>query len=143
MAGVLLALLGALGNWAIAASMSSWPSWMLFPSAFLAVLALVAMIVGLGILVVRALEPVLGRMELDWDAEPLALLGIPLPLQRKCEQLGFWAADDLARAVERGKFPWAALEYDERVQIERAAQLWRSALERRNAGARQLSSESE
>jgi hypothetical protein len=67
-------------------------------------------------------------MELDWDAEPLSDLGIPLPLQRKCEQLGYWAADDLVEAINRSRFPWVALEYDERMQLERAVHRWSVAI---------------
>ena len=52
----------------------------------------------------------------------LAALAIPVALQRKCERLGYWTAEDLAAAIERGKFPWIELEYDERMQIQRAAE---------------------
>jgi hypothetical protein len=127
LAGTVLAVLGILGNWAIARSMSSWPAWMLFPSVVLSVLAIVALILGLGLLVVRLLEPVIAVMHVDWGDEPLAGLGLPPALQRKCEQLGFWTAEAVVSAIDRGKFSWIALEYDERMQLERAAQRWRSA----------------
>ena len=101
---------------------------MLFPSMMLAVLSLITMVIGLGILTVRLMEPALGLMDLNWDAEPLAQLGIPLPLQRKCESLGYWTADDLVRAVDKGKFPWTSLEYDERMQVQRGAERWSAAV---------------
>lgn len=119
---------GILGNWTISSRMAGWPAWMLFPSMILAVLSLLAMVIGLGILTVRLLEPALAVMDLNWDAEPLAELGIPLPLQRKCEALGYWTAEDLARAVDKGKFPWTTLEYDERMQVQRAAERWSLAV---------------
>ncbi|MEX1157385.1 MAG: hypothetical protein WEC79_00465 [Thermomicrobiales bacterium] len=119
---------GILGNWTISSRMADWPAWMLFPSMILAVLSLLAMVVGLGILTVRLLEPALALMDLNWDAEPLAQLGIPLPLQRKCEALGYWTAEELTRAVDKGKFPWTTLEYDERMQIQRAAERWSRAV---------------
>jgi hypothetical protein len=127
LAGLLLALAGIAGNWGIASNMSAWPAWMLFPAMLLSVFALVAMILGLGLIVVRLLEPVVALMASDWGDEPLAALGIPYPLQRKCEQLGYWTAADLVTAVERSKFNWTALAYDERMQVERAAQRWRAA----------------
>ena len=126
--GVVMAVAGVLGNWAISSRMSEWPAWMLFPSMILAVLSLVTMVIGLGILTVRMLEPALALMDLNWDAEPLAQLGIPLPLQRKCESLGFWTAEELARAVDKGKFPWTNLEYDERMQVQRAVERWSAAV---------------
>jgi hypothetical protein len=121
---LVMAALGIFGNWFIASRVTSWPAWMLFPSMALAALCLIAMVIGLGILTVRLLEPVLSIMDLNWDADPLAQLGIPLSLQRKCERLGYWTAEDLVRAVEKGKFPWTLLEYDERMQVERAAARW-------------------
>jgi hypothetical protein len=124
LSAVAMATIGIFGNWYIASRVTSWPAWMLFPSMALAALCLIAMVIGLGILTVRLLEPVLSLMDLNWDAEPLAQLGIPLSLQRKCESLGYWTADDLVRAVEKGKFPWTLLEYDERMQVERAAARW-------------------
>jgi hypothetical protein len=63
-----------------------------------------------------------------WNAEPTSATGIPLALQRKCEQLGFWTAEDLARAIDRGSFPWRDLAYDERMQIERAVHRWKVAV---------------
>jgi hypothetical protein len=66
-------------------------------------------------------------MKFDWDAEPLAALAITPMLQRKCEGLGFWAADDLVQSIEKGKFPWTSLAYDERMQLERAAHRWSAA----------------
>jgi hypothetical protein len=127
LAALVLAAGGIFGNWFIARQMSTWPGWMLFPGMLLSVCALVTMILGLGLLVVRLLEPLIALMGIDWGGESLAVLGIPLPLQRKCEQLGYWTADDLVQAIERGKFNWVALEFDERLQVERAADRWRAA----------------
>ncbi|HUG15723.1 MAG TPA: hypothetical protein VMM78_11985 [Thermomicrobiales bacterium] len=116
------------GIWAIVRSMPRWPDWALIPGSMLGILCILAMMFGLGILVVRVLEPVIGLMELDWNAEPVSSLGMPIALQRTCERLGYWTADDLARSVARGSFPWTEVAYAERMQIERAAHLW-------NAGA--------
>jgi hypothetical protein len=126
--GAVLTAGGIFGNWILSSQMSDWPDWTLFPSMMLAVVSLLTMVIGLGILTVRLLEPVLGLMDLDWDAEPLSQLGIPLPLQRKCESLGFWAAEDLVRAVNKGKFPWTKLEYDERMQVQRGAERWSASV---------------
>ncbi len=126
--GVVLTVGGIFGNWMLSSQLSSWPAWMLFPSMMLAVLSLITMVLGLGILTVRLLEPALGLMDLDWDAEPLAQLGIPIQLQRKCESLGYWTAEDLVRAVDRGKFPWTSLEYDERMQVQRGVERWTAAV---------------
>jgi hypothetical protein len=128
LAGALLAAGGFFGNWLVGSRLAGWPAWMLLPGAILAVVCLVLMVVGLGLVTIRALYPLLAVMDLDWDAEPLAVLGIPLPLQRKCEQLGYWSAEDLVRAVERGRFPWVELEYDERMQVERATHRWSAAV---------------
>lgn len=136
LAGALLAAAGIFTLVTIIRNVAEWPGWMLFPSMLLSVPALAAMMLGLGIVTVRALEPALAMMDLDWDAEPLAALGVPLPLQRKCEQLGFWAVDDLLQAIDRGTFPWIALEYDERMQVERAAQRWRSTTGQRSHAPR-------
>lgn len=122
--GALMAALGIFGNWFIASRMSNWPAWMLFPSMILAVLSLLAMVIGLGILTVRLMEPALSLMDLNWDAEPLAELGIPLALQRRCEGLGYWTAEELVKAIDKGKFPWTMVEYDERMQLQRAADRW-------------------
>jgi hypothetical protein len=126
--GVVLTAGGILGNWTLSSQMADWPAWMLFPSMLLAVLSLVTMVIGLGVLTVRLLEPALGLMDLNWDAEPLAQLGIPIQLQRKCESLGYWTAEDLVRAVDKGKFPWTSLEYDERMQVQRGAERWSSSV---------------
>jgi hypothetical protein len=120
----------------ISTRMSDWPAWMLFPSMMLAVVSLIMMVIGLGLLTVRMLEPVLGLIDLDWDAEPLAQLGIPVVLQRKCESLGFWTAEDLVRAVDRGKFPWTGLEYDERMQLQRAVDRWNASVAAERRGKR-------
>lgn len=125
--GAVVAALGVAGNWVIASRMSDWPAWMLFPSMMLAVLSLLAMVIGLGILTVRLMEPALALMDLGWDAEPLAQLGIPLALQRRCEALGYWTVEDLVRAIDKGKFPWTMIEYDERMQLQRAADRWNAA----------------
>jgi hypothetical protein len=122
--GAVLTAGGIFGNWSISSQLAHWPAWMLFPSMMLAVVSLISMVIGLGILTVRMLEPALGLMDLDWDAEPLAQLGIPLSLQRKCESLGFWTAESLVRAIDKGKFPWTSLEYDERMQVQRGAERW-------------------
>lgn len=122
--GLALTFAGIFGNWTLSSRMAEWPAWMLFPSMLLAVLSLVMMVLGLGVLTVRLMEPALSLMDLDWDAEPLAHMGIPMPLQRKCESLGYWTADDLTRAVNQGKFPWVKLEYDERLQVQRATERW-------------------
>lgn len=135
-AGALLAVGGALGNWGIAHQMATWPEWSLFPAAILAILCILAMVIGLGIIVVRALEPVLGVMDLNWDAEPTASMGLPLTLQRKCEQLGFWTAEELSRAIDRGAFPWRELAYDERMQIERAVHRWKVSVAAEDAARR-------
>ncbi len=128
MFGAVMTVVGILGNWAISSRMAAWPAWMLFPSMILAVLSMITMVIGLGILTVRLLEPALALMDLDWDAEPLAQLGIPIVLQRKCESLGYWTAEALVRAIDKGKFPWTKLEYDERMQVQRAAERWSSAV---------------
>jgi len=122
-----MAVIGFAGNWWVADQLQHWPSWSLFPGVAISVFCLVSMVIGLGLVSIRALEPVLATMELDWDAEPLAALAITPMLQRKIEGLGFWAADDLAQAIEKGKFPWTELAYDERMQLERAAHRWSAA----------------
>jgi hypothetical protein len=138
--GVVMAALGVLGNWFISSRMSDWPAWTLFPSMILAVLSLLAMVIGLGIVTVRLMEPALALMDLNWDAEPLAQLGIPLSLQRRCEAIGYWTAEELVRAIDKGKFPWTLLEYDERMQLQRAADRWSAAAvtETRNGRGRKL-----
>jgi hypothetical protein len=136
LAGIALAVTGGFGNWLITRFIAGWPAWTLFPSFLAAVLCLAAMVIGLGIATVCALEPVVGRMALEWDDDPVAALGVPLLLQRKCEQLGYWTATDVAQAVTRGTFPWTALEYDERQQIDRAGQRWQRALDAERAAKR-------
>jgi hypothetical protein len=106
---------------------------MLFPSMFLATMFLVAMMLGLGLLVVCALEPVINRMDIDWGDAPVESLGVPEALQRKLERLNYWTADDVAAAIEAGTFPWTSLEYDERQQIARASDRWEIAA--RGAGS--------
>jgi hypothetical protein len=128
--GIVLAGGGIGGTWAVVGGMPGWPDWAVMPGAILGILCMLAMMIGLGIVVVRLLEPVLGMMELDWNAEPLSALGIPFALQRKCERLGYWSAEDLTRSVERGTFPWTEIAFDERLQIERSAQLWKTGRER-------------
>jgi hypothetical protein len=128
LAGVVLASTGIFGTWLVADRLATWPDWTLFPAAIGAILCLLAMVIGLGIIVVRALEPVIGLMDLNWDAEPTSAMGIPLSLQRKCEALGFWTAEELAQAIDRGAFPWRELAYDERMQIERAVHRWKVAV---------------
>ena len=63
LAGLALVVFGILGNWMISTRMSDWPAWMLFPSMILAVVSLIMMVIGLGLLTVRMLEPVLGLIE--------------------------------------------------------------------------------
>lgn len=116
--GGALAVSGVVGNWLIVSRMSGWPNWTLFPSMLLATLSLLAMVIGLVLIVVRLLEPVIARMDLNWDADPVAVLGLPQPLQRKLEALGFWSADDVCRAVNDGRFPWTELELTERRLVE-------------------------
>lgn len=125
--------LGVAGTWLVVTGLPNWPDWSLFPGAILGVLCMLAMMLGLGIVVVSALEPVIGLMDLNWDAEPIAVMGLPYALQRNCERLGYWTAEDLSRAVERGSFPWTKIAYDERMQIERAAQLWKARSQARAA----------
>jgi hypothetical protein len=127
-AGTVLAVAGIASITTIVRNMESWPDWMLFPGMLLSVPALAAMMLGLGIVTVRALEPAIALMDPKWDAEPLNALGLPPPLQRKCEQLGYWAVEDLAESIDRGRFSWIALEYDERMQLERTIQRWRVAV---------------
>lgn len=118
--GAALAVIGVAGNWLVVSRMAGWPNWMLFPSMLLATLSLLAMILGLVLVVVRLLEPVVARMELNWDADPVGALGLPPELQRKLETLGYWSADDVCRAVENGRFQWTALELTERRLVEQA-----------------------
>ena len=136
LAGLTLAVAGGAGNWLITHFIESWPAWTLFPSFLVAVLCLAALVLGLGIATVCALEPVVGRMALEWDDDPVAALGVPPTLQRKCEQLGYWTATDVVQAVTRGTFPWTALEYDERQQIDRAGQRWQLAFDAERAARR-------
>lgn len=134
--GIALTGGGIGGTWAIVSTMPGWPEWAVIPGAILGVLCMLAMMIGLGIVVVRVLEPVLGLMDLDWNAEPVSAMGIPFALQRKCEQLGYWTAEDLARSVERGTFPWTEIAFDERMQIERAAHLWAAGAAQTTRGGR-------
>lgn len=119
-----LAAAGIVSSWVIIVNMETWPLWMIFPTIIAAVFALAATVVGLGLLVVLTLQPVLGSRDLKWDADPLAVLGLPLTLQRKCESLGFWTCESIVASIEKRRFPWTALEYDERVQVERAVSRW-------------------
>lgn len=123
---VILAAVGIFGTWAIVANMADWPTWMIFPGIFASVLALSSTVIGMGVLSVLALQPILGSKALAWDADPLAVLGVPLALQRKCESLGFWTCESIVESIDKGRFPWTALEYDERMQIERALSLWKA-----------------
>jgi hypothetical protein len=132
-----MAVGGFTGNWWVADQLQHWPEWSLFPGVAVSVTCLVAMVIGLGLVVIRALEPVLATMELDWDAEPLNALLLTPVLQRKCESLGYWAADDLVRAVNKGSFPWTSVAYDERMQIERAVQRWNASAEAEKAAKKE------
>jgi hypothetical protein len=124
--GVFLAVTGGAVCALIVTTMARWPTWLLLPSMFVAVPALVATVIGLSMVAVLGMTPLLERAELDWDDDPLAHLGIPLALQRKCEQLGYWTCEALSEAIEKSMFPWRELEYDERMQVERAVVFWRS-----------------
>lgn len=124
--GLTLAVTGAGVCTLIITTMARWPSWLLFPSLFVAVPALVATVIGLSMVAVLGMTPLIERAELGWDDAPLAVLGIPHALQRKCEQLGYWTCEALSEAIEKSAFPWRELEYDERLQVERAVTFWRS-----------------
>lgn len=118
--GVVLAMFGIIGDWLIVSRMARWPDWALLPSMLLATLALLAMVIGLVLVMVRSLEPVISRMDLNWDAEPVGALGLPVALQRKLESLGYWSADDICRAVDSGSFRWTELDLPERRLVEQA-----------------------
>lgn len=120
LSGAALAVAGVAGNWFIVSQMAGWPNWMVFPSMLLATMSLLAMVLGLVLVVVRWLEPVVARMDLNWDADPVGSLGLPPDLQRKLEALGYWSADDVCRAVESRRFQWTALELTERRLVEQA-----------------------
>lgn len=122
----LLAAGGVIGSWTIVVNMADWPTWTLFLSILASVLALSATVIGMGLLSVLALQPILGAKALKWDADPLAVLGLPLALQRKCEGLGFWTCELMVDSIEKGRFPWTSLEYDERMQVERSLSLWKA-----------------
>jgi hypothetical protein len=121
---LLLASAGIGGSFLIITKMGDWPVWTIFPVMIGAVLSLSATVVGFGLLVVLALEPIIGSRDLKWDAEPLGVLGLPLPVQRKCESLGFWTCEAMMASIEQRRFPWTSLEYDERMQVERAISRW-------------------
>lgn len=121
-----LASVGVAGSWVIVTSMGGWPTWLLFPGILASVIVLSSTVIGMGWLSVLALQPALGSKALGWHAEPLTVLGLPLALQRKCEALGFWTCESLVESIDRGRFPWTALEYDERMQVERALSLWKA-----------------
>jgi hypothetical protein len=124
--GLVLSGLGIVTSLLIIKTMHRWPLWMLVPSMGVAVLAMTATVVGLVILVVLLMQPLIeGKDDLGWDAEPLASMGIPLSLQRKCEALGYWTCEALSDAIAKGLFPWTDLDYDERQQIHRAIEFWR------------------
>ena len=112
---------------------ADWPRWLIFPSMFIAVPALVATVIGLSMLVVLGFLPLLERRDLGWDDEPLAVLGIPLALQRKCEALGYWTCVALSEAIDKRLFPWTELEYDERMQVQRAIDLWQAQTDKGKA----------
>jgi len=118
--GAALSVLGILGTWLIVSQMATWPNWTLFPSMMLAMLSLLAMMLGFVLLTIRWLEPVISRMDLNWDADPVGSLGLPPTLQSKLETLGFWSADDVCRAVEDETFPWLSLELTERRVLQSA-----------------------
>jgi hypothetical protein len=119
-----LAGIGIAASWMIVANMARWPTWTLFPSILVSVLALSATVIGMGLLSVLLLQPVLGTKAGGWGADPVAVLGLPVALQRKCESLGFWTCESMLESIENGRFPWTSLEYDERMQVQRALGLW-------------------
>lgn len=123
-AALLLTAAGITGSWIVVTNMGDWPAWMIFPSMIISVLSIAATVVGLGLLVVLGLEPILGSRDLKWDADPIAVLGLPLALQKKCENLGFWTCESMVASIEGNRFPWVSLEYDERMQVERALARW-------------------
>jgi hypothetical protein len=123
----ILTAAGVTGSWVIIVSMATWPLWTIFPAMIASVLALTSTAVGLGMLVVLSLQPIIGSRDLNWHAEPLAVLGLPMPLHKKCESLGFWTCESMLASIEKRRFPWTALEYDERMQVERAISRWHSA----------------
>lgn len=126
-AGVLLSAVGISTSLLIIRTMHRWPLWMLVPSMGFAVLAITATVVGIVVLVVLLLLPLIAsKDDLGWDDEPLASMGIPLSLQRKVENLGYWTCEALSEAIGKGLFPWNDLNYDERQQIHRAIEFWRA-----------------
>ena len=126
-AGTLLSVIGIGSSLFIIKTMHNWPTWMLVPSMGLAVVAMTATAVGLVTLVVLLMQPLIeGKDDLGWDDEPLASMGIPLSLQRKCEALGYWTCESLSDAIAKGLFPWTDLDYDERQQVHRAVEFWRA-----------------
>lgn len=136
LAALLLAASGATGSWLIVTRMGDWPVWTIFPVMIGAVLSLAATVVGFGLVAVLALQPVIGSRSFNWDAEPLGVLGLPPNVQRKCESLGFWTCEAMAASIEQRRFPWTSLEYDERMQVERAIGRWQAvtaAREQENA----------
>ena len=125
--GLALSAAGIGMSYLIIKTMHRWPLWMLVPSMGLAVLAMTATVIGLVILVVLLMQPLIeGKDDLGWEDEPLASMGIPLSLQRRCEALGYWTCEALADAVDKGIFPWTDLSYDERQQVHRAIEFWRA-----------------
>ncbi|MBA2454024.1 MAG: hypothetical protein H0V47_12690 [Chloroflexia bacterium] len=122
----LLAAVGVIGSWTIVVNMANWPTWTLFLSILASVFTLSATVIGMGLLSVLALQPILDSKAHKWDADPLAVLGLPLAVQRKCEGLGFWTCESMVESIDRGRFPWTSLEYDERMQVERSLSLWKA-----------------
>lgn len=121
-----LSVTGVVLSWTIITRMDGWPAWMILPTMITAVFALAATVIGFGFLVVLGMQPVLGSRDFDWDADPIAALGLPLALQNKCESLGFWTCESIAASIDNRRFPWTALEYDERLQVERAIAHWQA-----------------
>ena len=124
---LLLAATGSATSYLLITTMHRWPAWTIFPSMLIAVLAMAATATGAGLLVVLMLQPIIElKDDLGWDEEPLASMGLPHSLQRKCEQLGYWTCESAVAAMEKGTFPWTELEYDERMQVERAMNYWKA-----------------
>ena len=125
--GLALSVIGISLSLLIIRTMHRWPLWMLVPSMGIAVIAMTATVIGLVVLVVVLMQPLIeSKDDLGWDDEPLASMGIPLSLQRKCEALGYWTCEALSEAVDKGIFPWTDLTYDERQQVHRAIEFWRA-----------------
>lgn len=124
--GLVLATAGVGLSIALITTMHRWPNWLLLPSMFLAVVSMGATAVGFSLLAVLGLQPLIESKEATWGDEPLRNMGMSSALRHKCEGLGYWTCESLSEAVEKSLFPWRSLEYDERLQVDRAVQRWRA-----------------